>query len=408
MGHAQPLHGVQRIIQKMGVQLCLHHAQSGLIQFPLSLDRPVQVDQILLRHVVEPAGKTAQFVRPVRLQAHVQAAPLHLAHSLVQLMNGLRQIAAENPGAEQAQYQAQRPHQSAGEVNGPHDQGRKGPGLLQHKHKTGCFMASGEKTVPLPLSRERTLLQQLPPEGIRCLGGLGGPGIIHRPPAPVQQQHLAGSRILSAEEAFEASLFHYGHHISENSAAVVAYRLGGGQSPAVRSPEDGSLRLPGSPEDAPVHLQRSAGKSGGGIAAQPVPVIYLHTHLVPHGRSGPGQNLVQRPGVPTAPPEGGADDRAVRKLADHRPAVLLKAAQGGGESRQLFLRLTGQALLAAHNQKAHHQRPAQQQREQNRQQNRHKDPVPEGLAHPRPHCCPSSSRHCCKMASRSAAALSRS
>ena len=174
------------------------------------------------------------------------------------------------------------------------------------------------------------------------------------------------------------------------------------------SPEDGALRRPGSPEDAPVHLQRSAGKSGGGIAAQPVPVIYLHTHLVPHGRSGPGQNLVQRPGVPAAPPEGGADDRAVRKLADHRPAVLLKAAQGGGESGQLLLRLTGQALLAAHYQKAHHQRPAQQQREQNRQQNRHKDPVPEGLAHPHPHCCPSSSRHCRKMASRSAAALSRS
>ena len=347
MGYPQPLHGVQGVVEKVGVQLGLEHPQAGPVQLPLPLDRPVQVQPVLRRHPVEPAGQAAQLVGPVRLQAHVQTAPLHLAHGLVQLVDRPGEGAAEDPGAPHAQKKAHRPHHGPHQVEAAQHQGGEGPGTLEDEDKACVRPLGGEEGVLPGHAGQGAPREELLPQALHCGAPLGGLGAVDRPPPPVQQQHLAGRTVQAVEHPVKALLLHLGGHISQNIAAAAAHRLGGDEPAVLSGPEGQTLLLTGVPQDAParVPLPRRRG-AGGGVAAHALPVIDVKAGIGPQGLGGAKEHLVEGPGVLAAPAQGGADHRAVRQRAGDVPAGVPEIVQSRAQGRQLGVGLLGQALLA--------------------------------------------------------------
>ena len=114
----------------MWVQLGLHHPQLRLVEFPLAGHGAHQVLPVFLCHAVKAFRKTPQLVLTVRFHMDLQISLLDLPHSLVQLVNRLGQVAAQEPGAPEAEQQAHKPHQDADRVEGIHDLGAEGFRLL--------------------------------------------------------------------------------------------------------------------------------------------------------------------------------------------------------------------------------------------------------------------------------------
>ena len=71
MDLAHPLDGVQRVVQEVGVELGLHHADLSLVQLPLLAQGVLQILPQALGHPVEPTGELAHLVDAAVVQLDV-------------------------------------------------------------------------------------------------------------------------------------------------------------------------------------------------------------------------------------------------------------------------------------------------------------------------------------------------
>ena len=185
IGNAHPLDAVQGVIQEMGVQLGLHHAQLGFVQLLLPLDGARQILPVLRRHSVEAGRQTGKFIAGIGLNAHVIFALLHPAHGLIHLMHRLGQIPAQGPGGPQAQQQAQDAREKAHHLYRLLHRGGIGLRLLQHQAEAVPLQRLHAIVTFIPLPGQRLPGQQPVFQALHHFLRPGGLGAIDIVPQPV-------------------------------------------------------------------------------------------------------------------------------------------------------------------------------------------------------------------------------
>ena len=199
IGHTQPLHGVQGVIEKMGVQLGLHHADLGVVQFLLALNRANQIVLVFLGHPVEGGCQTAQLVLPVQFHPDVQISLPDPLHGPVHPVHRLGQEAAEPPAVQQAQHHAHNAGKNTDGIESPHNSGAEHRRLLEDQMVARLRLLKQEIAV-FPAALQSACVQnpaaQLPGGG----GRRGRAGTIHQLPGPVQHQQFAGHGIVRPEQ----------------------------------------------------------------------------------------------------------------------------------------------------------------------------------------------------------------
>ena len=120
---ADPLHGVQGVAEKVGVQLGLEHADLGLVQLPLVFHQLLLVVLQGHQHAVEALGQLSQLVVPVGRDVYIQIVVGYLANGAVQPLDGVEHLPAQTQSHENGNYHA---HQGAAHGDG----GQKTPGGL--------------------------------------------------------------------------------------------------------------------------------------------------------------------------------------------------------------------------------------------------------------------------------------
>ena len=147
-GYAQPLHAVERVVEKVRVELGLEHPQARFVQLALALHAALKVLAVLRRHAVEARREAAHFILPCAFDAHIVIAALDAAHRAVELVDRLKETAAEPPGAHETEHQTQRAHQRGDEVDRPDDLRGIGLRLLQNERKA-AFRAGADVVAAL-------------------------------------------------------------------------------------------------------------------------------------------------------------------------------------------------------------------------------------------------------------------
>ena len=121
-----PLQCVQGVVQKVGVQLSLHHTDLGVAKLLLLADGLRQVRFQPLSHPVEAARQLAQLINACDIHPHIQVAALYRFHGAVEPADRPEQLAAEAHGNHQAQSQTQYNRNRRHHVQKPHDPVRHG------------------------------------------------------------------------------------------------------------------------------------------------------------------------------------------------------------------------------------------------------------------------------------------
>ena len=329
MDLAHPLDGVQRVVQEVGVELGLHHADLSLVQLPLLAQGVLQILPQALGHPVEPTGELAHLVDAAVVQLDVQVALLHLAHGAVEGADRLKELAAEAHGRQHAQPQAQQQgkprhqiHQFGGALG-------HGLGLLEHQTEAGARLLPDEVIISAVAVGEGLSGQKLAAQaGGQRLGGEVGRGV-HLIPEGVQQQKAAGGGVLPVEKRGELGGGDVRHHVSQRNAA----------------PPDGAGRL-------------NAGGAFGRCAAVDHAAVRRRGQQPPAGGEGAGGGLagggVELAAVRAVNGETGpAEDRRGRAVQNGVDALLV---QLGAVQRRRHRRLGAELF---HDGLAVGQQPAQ-------------------------------------------------
>ena len=160
-GHAEPLHAVERVVEKVRVELGLEHPQARFVQLALALHAALKVLAVLRRHAVEARREAAHFILPCAFDAHIVITALDAAHRAVELVDRLKETAAEPPGAHETEHQTQRAHQRGDEIDRPDDLRGIGLRLLQNERKA-AFRAGADVVAALAVPvGERLAREQL-------------------------------------------------------------------------------------------------------------------------------------------------------------------------------------------------------------------------------------------------------
>ena len=130
-----PLQCVQGVVQKVGVQLSLHHTDLGVAKLLLLADGLRQVRFQPLSHPVEAARQLAQLINACDIHPHIQVAALYRFHGAVEPADRPEQLAAEAHGNHQAQSQTQYNRNRRHHVQKPHDPVRHGFRLAEQQIK---------------------------------------------------------------------------------------------------------------------------------------------------------------------------------------------------------------------------------------------------------------------------------
>ena len=381
VGHAQPLHAVQRVVQEVGVQLGLQHPQLRLVQLPLALDGALQILAVFLGHAVEAGGQTPKLIGAVQIQLDVVVALLHLPHGVVQRVDGPGQIAAEPPCRHGAQRQTQKAQRAAHQIQGAQHLPRVDAGLLEQQREAGGTVGGTERAVVALAAGELLPGQQLAAQSGHGILGLHRAGVVHRAPGAVQHQQIVGGCHDAVKKPGKAAAGHTDGDVAQQLAAVA--RDGADRQQAgVAAEEHGALAAAGGVQCAPVRVQRGGQDGVGAVQADALRVVDVHVGVGPQ-RGGPAvQKLVQQTGILSRPAQGAAGDGAggqrLRRVAVQGGGI----GEAGAQRVQRVPALLGLGVLCTGYDDLHHHHVAQQQRHQRGHQNGGKHPVAEGAADP--------------------------
>ena len=167
----------------MRVELRLHHRKLRLVQLALALDGTLKILPVFARHAVEACGQAAHLVLAAAAQLRGVVALFHALHRLVKLIDGLREIAAEEPRAEKAEQQAEYAHGGAGGVHRCHD--LAGVYLRLAQSQSEARVRALAEIDVVVTAAERRAGQQLRAERRDRLIGAYAVGAVYLPPCAV-------------------------------------------------------------------------------------------------------------------------------------------------------------------------------------------------------------------------------
>ena len=382
VGHAQPLHAVQRVVEEVGVQLCLQHPQLRLVQLLLPLDGALQILPVLLGHAVEAGGQTPQLIGAVQIELGIIVATLHLPHGVVQRIDGPGQVAAEPPRGHGAQRQTQKAQRRAYQIQGAQHLSRIDAGLLEQQGKASGAGGGIERAVVAGSAGEPLPRQQLTTQGGHSAVRLYGAGVVDGAPRAVQHQQIVGGRHQTVKELGKAVTVHAGSDIAQQLPAVGGDGAGC-QQPLAGAEEDRTAAAPGSVQRAPVRVQRGGGQGGvRRIETGTLRVVDVQCGVGPQRGGAAVEKLVQQTGVLFRPAQDAACDGAGGQRVQRIAAQCGGAVEAGAQGVQGILSLLRLSMLGTRHDDPHHHHVAQQQRHQGHHQNGGEDPVAEGAADP--------------------------
>ena len=397
-GHAQPLHAVERVVEKVRVELGLEHPQARFVQLALALHAALKVLAVLRRHAVEARREAAHFILPCAFDAHIVIAALDAAHRAVELVDRLKETAAEPPGAHETEHQTQRAHQRGDEVDRPDDLRGIGLRLLQDERKA-AFRAGADVVAALAVPvGERFAGEQLRAQQGKGIVGAQGLGGVEQPPRRIDEQQIVRTAQQGREEGVEVGVVHAEHGIAEHRTAARGHGTGSGK-PAVSGAQHNAVRRAGRAEYAPAGALRGGPYVRRGIEAVAVLAVDLKVGVFAQRDRAAVQKLIERARVTAAAAQGAARHGAAGQGARDVAAVGKQRVELRGEQRHLLLRVGTQGVLAAEDHHLRHQHVAQQQRHERDEQDGEKNAVSEGPLKPCSHA--STSPHSACQASKS-------
>ena len=263
VGHTQPFHAVQRVVEEVGVQLSLQHPQLRLRQLPLPLDGPLQILAVLLGHAVEAGGQTPQLVGAVQIQLHIVVAPLRLPHGVVQRVHRLGEVPAEPPRRHGAQPQTQDAQRRTHQIQRPQHLSRVDAGLLEQQGEARRAVGGIKGAVVALVAGELLTGQQLAAQRRHRAVGLHRAGVVHRAPRAVQHQQVVGGGHHAVKELGKAAALDAGGDVAQQLTAVAGD--GPRRHQAVAGAEKHRAAIgAGGVQPAPVRVRRRGGQRGVG------------------------------------------------------------------------------------------------------------------------------------------------